>query len=218
MTLCIEQLTVGPLDVNCYIIADEITKDALCIDPGGDVDDIIEVIKNNDLKLKYIVNTHGHFDHIGGNEMLKQKTGARLAIHKDDAALLKDAIEQAAFFGIKSKNSPEPDILLKHGDALKLGNMDVKIIHTPGHTKGGICLFIPAPAGCKQGNDTLFTGDTLFADSVGRSDLPGGSFGELISSIKDKLMAFSNDVKVYPGHGPATTIGEERENNSFLRD
>lgn len=202
-----QHFTVGPLDVNCYLIADDDTKDAVCIDPGGNVDDILKSLTKNNLKLKYIINTHGHFDHIGGNAVLREITGALFAVHTDDAVLLKDAVSQAAFFGIISEDSPKPDILLKDNDMLAVGGFKIKVIHTPGHTKGGISLLI---------NEMLFTGDTLFAGSVGRTDFPGGSQTQLINSIKNKLMVLDEDIKVYPGHGQPTTIGKEKRNNIFL--
>ncbi|HBO84190.1 MAG: MBL fold metallo-hydrolase [Deltaproteobacteria bacterium GWC2_42_11] len=205
--MILEQLVVGPLDVNCYLVGDDIIKDAVCIDPGGDADVIYGAIKKVGLQIRYIINTHGHFDHTGGNELLKQKTGASIAIHKDDVSLFDEAASHATFFGISSETPPKPDMFLNEGDIIRVGRLEIKVIHTPGHTKGGVSLFL---------DNVLFTGDTLFAGSVGRTDFPGGSLEQLISSIKNKLLPLGDSVVVYPGHGPTTTIGKEKKHNTFL--
>ena len=193
--------------MNSYIIFDDETRDAVVVDPGDEGEKIIEDIKEADFALKYIINTHGHFDHVGANKLVKEATGALLAIHKEDACLLKDAQSNALLFGLTVNPSPEPDLLLEDGSNIPLAGESLKVIHTPGHTRGGICINF---------NNILIVGDTLFAGSVGRTDLPGGSYEVLLSSIHNQLLTFDDDVKVYPGHGPATTIGEERKNNPFL--
>lgn len=223
--MVIRRLIVGPLEVNCYILWDEGDKEAVCIDPGGNGEEILGVIEKEGLTLKYIVNTHGHFDHVGANGFLKDATGATIAIHRDDALLLEKVPHQANFFGMAISPSPSADLLLNDGDTINLGSLRLQVIHTPGHTRGGISLLIsnfelqianlnsqfprPTIVGAPK-SEILFTGDTLFAGSVGRTDLPGGSWDELVKSIKDKLLPLGDDVRVFPGHGPETTIGEER--------
>ena len=199
--LSVHTRVVGPLQVNSYIIFDDETRDAVIVDPGDEGEKIIEDIKEADIALKYIINTHGHFDHIGANKLVKEATGALLAIHKEDACLLKDAQSNALLFGLTVDPSPEPDLLLEDGSNLHLAGESLQVIHTPGHTRGGICINF---------KNILIVGDTLFAGSIGRTDLPGGSYEVLLSSIHNQLLTFADDVKVYPGHGPATTIGEER--------
>lgn len=199
---------VGVLETNSYILYDSETRDALVIDPGDEGEEILKDIEKRRLSLKYIINTHGHFDHIGANGFLKEASGAKIAIHVEDAFLLKNAPMHASSFGLNSATSPEPDFILRDGDDVKIGNIALKIIHTPGHTKGGICLYY---------DSQVFVGDTIFAGSVGRTDLPGSlSYTELIKSIEEKLLPLGNDVKVFPGHGPETSIGEERLSNPYL--
>ncbi len=202
-------LVVGPLEVNCYIVWDEETLDAFVIDPGGDAEDILGAVKKEGLKVKYIINTHGHFDHVGADAAVKAASGAPLAIHRDDSALLSDAQEQGAIFGVKTGKAPAADLLLSGGEELKAGSTVLKVIHTPGHSKGGICLF-------DEAGGLLFTGDTLFAGSVGRTDFEGGSYDELMASIKKKILPLGDSVRVFPGHGPDSTIGEEKETNPFI--
>jgi len=203
------RIIVGPLEVNCYLIWDNDTKEAVCIDPGGDTDKIIAAIESKGLKLSYIVNTHGHFDHTGGNAKLKDRTRAALAIHSDDTSMLKDSISQGTFFGVTVDASPPPDLLLNDGDILTVGDLSMTVIHTPGHTMGSISLYVAE-------EDIIFTGDTLFAGSIGRTDMPGGSYTDIIRSIKDKLLIYKDTIKVLPGHGTETTIGWERATNQFL--
>ncbi|MBI5903753.1 MAG: MBL fold metallo-hydrolase [Deltaproteobacteria bacterium] len=202
-------LIVGPLEVNCYILWDKKSREAVVIDPGGDVGAIINTVKKEGLKVKYIVNTHGHFDHVGGNAEVKASTGAQVAIHGNDATLMKESHEHGILFGVNTPEQGDPEILLKDGDVIKTGEIKMRVIHTPGHTKGGICLFDK-----KKGR--VFTGDTLFAGSIGRTDFPGGSYDEIIDSIKKKLIPLGGFVRVFPGHGPETTITDERERNPFI--
>ena len=200
-------LPTGPLDVNCYIIGCETTRKAAVVDPGGHADDILQLLAQQNLQAELIINTHGHFDHIGGNRQLLQATGAELMIHQDDSSLLDRAGEHAAAFGLRAEPSPAPNRLLNGGEKLQVGELCLQVIHTPGHSPGGICLYI---------DGILLVGDTLFAGSIGRTDLPGGNHQLLIANIKEKLLPLPEKTKVYPGHGPMTTIGEEKLHNPFL--
>lgn len=206
--MIIRALPVGPLQANCYIVGCEDTRQAAVIDPGGDVDRILGVLENDDLKAVAIIDTHGHFDHVGGNKALKTATGAALMIHELDAPMLKQLTRSAAAWGLKADDSPEPDRLLKGGETIDVGNIQFKVIHTPGHSPGGICLHV-------EDADALFVGDTLFAGSIGRTDLPGGDFDTIIRSIQTKLFVLPDETKVYNGHMEATTIGRERRYNPF---
>jgi hydroxyacylglutathione hydrolase len=201
------RLVVGPLQVNCFILADEKTKEAVVIDPGDDAQEILKIIKDRDLKVKYIVITHGHFDHIGANKALKDATGAELLIHEGDAPVMASASLHSRAFGMNTTSSPQADRYVKHGDTITAGEVSLKVLHTPGHSPGGISLL-------EKG--MVFTGDSLFAGSIGRTDLPGGDLATLLRSIRMNLMTLPDDTRVYCGHGPASTIGEERSENPFL--
>jgi glyoxylase-like metal-dependent hydrolase (beta-lactamase superfamily II) len=201
------RLIVGPLQVNCFILADEKTKEAIVVDPGDDAQDILKVIKEKGLRVRYIVNTHAHFDHVGANKAVKDATGAELLLHEADAPVLAAVAIQSRSFGMSPVSSPPADRLLKHGDSVVAGDISLKVLHTPGHTPGGISLL-------EQG--VVFTGDALFAGSIGRTDFPGGDLRTLIRSIKTNLMTLPDDTKVFSGHGPASTIGDERAENAFL--
>jgi glyoxylase-like metal-dependent hydrolase (beta-lactamase superfamily II) len=203
----LSRLVVGPLQVNCYIVYDEKTSEAIVIDPGDDAQDILHVVKGKGLKVKYIVNTHAHFDHVGANKQIKEATGAELLIHEADNALLAGTANQARMFGMTAPSSPKADRFLKHGDIIKAGALSLKVLYTPGHSAGGICL---------AGDGVVFTGDALFAGSIGRTDLPGGDLMTLITSIKEHLMTLPDETVVLSGHGPQSTIGDERRENPFL--
>jgi glyoxylase-like metal-dependent hydrolase (beta-lactamase superfamily II) len=204
----IKKLEVGPIMANCYILGCESTKEAVVIDPGDDADRILMELAKAGLKVKYLVNTHGHFDHVGANKRMKEVTGAELAIHPDDEPMLKELSRSAMMFGLSAENSPPADIRLNDGDEISFGDITLKVIHTPGHSKGGICLYTKG---------YLFAGDTLFAGSIGRTDLPGGDYDTLIAGIKEKLLVLDPDTVVYTGHGPETTIANEKRMNPFLR-
>ncbi|TFG91977.1 MAG: MBL fold metallo-hydrolase [Candidatus Atribacteria bacterium] len=207
----LKRLVVGVLETNCYLISCEKTKEAAVIDPGGEeaVDLILNLLQKNNFNLKYIINTHGHIDHIIGNNLLKVKTEALLLIHRLDADMLVDGNKNISSFMGKEICSPHADKLLEEGDEISLGTLKLKLIHTPGHTPGGISLVV---------NNIVFTGDTLFAGGIGRTDLPGGSYQDLQKSIKEKLLVLSDDKIIYPGHGPDSTIGEERRTNLYLKN
>jgi glyoxylase-like metal-dependent hydrolase (beta-lactamase superfamily II) len=201
--MMLESLTVGPMAANCYIIADPASKEAAVIDPGGDPSKIRRSLKKNGLKLKFVINTHGHGDHIGANAQL----GVPVYIHRLDADFLGDPkknLSQVFLFSIKS---PKAARLLEDGDAIKLGSITLEVIHTPGHTPGSICL---------KTDSVIFTGDTLFRAGVGRTDLPGSDESALFRSIRERLFAFGDDTVIYPGHGEPSTIGDEKRDNPFF--
>jgi glyoxylase-like metal-dependent hydrolase (beta-lactamase superfamily II) len=207
MSMQITRLVVGPLQVNCYVVEDPKTKEAVVIDPGDDAAAILQVVKSRGLTVKYIVNTHAHFDHVGANKQVKDATGAEILIHKEDDVLLGQAADQARMFGMTAPSSPKADRYVKHGDVITAGEVSLRVLHTPGHSSGGISL---------AGGGVVFTGDALFAGSIGRTDLMGGDLMTLITSIKDNLMTLPDGTVVLSGHGPQSTIGEERRENPFL--
>ncbi len=204
----IKEMAVGPIMANCFILGCEKTKQAAVIDPGDEADKILMSLAESELTLKYIINTHGHFDHVGGNKRLKEVTGAEILIHGKDAPMLGHQSSAASMFGVSSDDSPPPDRFLEDGDTVRFGEIELSVLHTPGHSPGGIALV--------HDKECVFVGDTLFMGSIGRTDLPGGDYETLISSIKTKLFPLGNNITVYTGHGPATTISREKRYNPFL--
>jgi hydroxyacylglutathione hydrolase len=205
-----EILPVGPLQCNCSIIGDETTREAMVIDPGDNIEDVIALIAKHQLQVKQIVITHAHIDHVGGAMKLRAATGAPILLNQNDHALLKMLDMQAAWVGMASPGKVDIDQSVKQADTIKAGSLVANVIETPGHTEGSICLYFPA-------ENKLIAGDTLFAGSIGRTDLPGGSFEKIIRSLHGKVLALPDETVVVPGHGPLTTIGTERESNPFLK-
>jgi len=201
-----KKIGVGVYYTNCYIVADELTKEAFVVDPAGDFEVIDEILVNNNLNLKYIILTHGHFDHIGAVEELKEKYNSDIYINEFDAYMLNDS-EANLSSRMKDKIEFLPDNTFKDGDILEVGSLTLKLIHTPGHTEGSSCVLV---------NDILFAGDTLFKNSIGRTDLPSGDRFKIISSIQEKLLVLPKETVVYPGHGPSTTINNEIIKNPFF--
>ena len=205
--LTIQTFAVMPFDENCYVVSDD-TGEGVVIDPGGMAKEILSYIREAKLSIKAVLDTHGHCDHIGANDAIRDATEAPLYIHKEDAAMISDMrLNLSAFMGFKVISRPA-EHLLSEGDKISFGQSELEVIHTPGHTKGGICFVSEGVA---------FTGDTLFAGSIGRSDFPGGSEVELIGNIKKKLLVLPDETKVYSGHGPSSEIGWERKCNPYLQ-
>lgn len=202
----IKKFEVGPLFVNCYVLYDEDKKEAAIIDPGDEPDLILDFVKEEGLSVKYILCTHGHFDHIGAVREIKDETGAKIMLHEKDIEIYRNSPEVALqFFGIEIEPQPEPDELIQDGKTIKIGKEDLKFIHTPGHSPGSVSIYI---------DGYLFTGDTLFAGSVGRTDLSGGSMQDLLNSLK-KIASLPEETVVFPGHGPKTKISIERKTNPY---
>jgi len=207
--LILETIIVGALSVNCYIVGCEKTHEAAVIAPGDDAARIMTVVESKGLRLKYIILPHGHFDHAGAAKALQEKTGAKVLVHEADGFLLKNMEAQAALFAMSAPPAPKVDGCIKEGDTIKVGELTMRIIETPGHSQGGVSIYMPAEG-------VVFTGDTLFWGSIGRTDLPGGDYKAIISSLKDKLGSLPDETVVYPGHGDDTTIGFEKEQNPFF--
>ncbi|MBM4081156.1 MAG: MBL fold metallo-hydrolase [Planctomycetes bacterium] len=211
----IEHLTVGPLETGCYVVSCDGAPDAMIIDPGAEADRIIAYLAKNRLVPKYLVNTHGHIDHIGANADLKARfPNMQICVHADDAACLVKPSKNLSFLQGVAYKSPPADVTLKEDDVLAVGQCELKVIHVPGHTPGGICL-VSGP-NAKKGARVLFSGDSLFAGGIGRTDFPGGDEESLLSNLRSKVLSFDDNTAVYPGHGPPTTVGEERRSNPYL--
>ena len=207
--MIIETLPVGLLQANCYIVGCSETKEAAVIDPGGDPDVILAALARHGLTLRYVLDTHGHFDHTEANGALVEATGAQLAAHALEKPLL-EAAGGAAFFGLHAEAGPAPDLELKDGDELAVGTLCLRVLHTPGHTPGHVSFY-------EAREGVLFDGDVLFHQGIGRVDLPGGNGRQLVDSILNVLFALPDETVVYSGHGPATTIGEEKRLESWIR-
>jgi len=206
--LQVEPLIVGPLFSNCYIIYDDKEKLGAVIDPGDDADIILTKVKEMDVEIKYILATHGHFDHIGAVAELKTALGADFLAHQDDFFFIEDGKNAALRWGVHIQQPPKPDRFIEDGDKIKIGKFEFKVIHTPGHSPGGVCFLY---------DRILFGGDTLFQGSIGRTDFRKGSFEDLKNSIRKRLYSLPDDTIVYTGHGPPTTIGDEKKYNAFVR-
>ena len=206
-----EILPVGMLQCNCSIFGDEQTREAIVIDPGDEIRSILLVLAKHQLRVKAIVITHAHIDHIGGAQKLKAATGAPVYMNANDQELYDHLDMQAGWLGMETPERTEIDVAAREGDSLTLGPAEFHILHTPGHTQGSISLWIPA-------ENKVIAGDTLFLDSIGRTDLPGGDHRQILRSIHEKLLPLPEDAVVIPGHGPNTTIGREHRRNPFLRE
>jgi len=207
VAMLVKGLEVGILAVNCYLVGCEKTREGVVIDPGGSANKILEEIKKMNLQIKAIINTHGHYDHIGANNNFKKITGAPILLSKDDLEIYRNPGKWLSIF---LKTQPLPDQFISEGDLIPCGSLEIKVLNTPGHTPGGICLLVDAE------RTVVFTGDTLFNFSIGRVDLTGGSYEALIKSVKEKLLTLPDETIVYPGHGPSSTIGQERQFNPFF--
>lgn len=207
----LKQFEVNVFNVFCYLLGCQETREALVIDPAGAIDFIVDDAKNNDFRILKIVNTHGHVDHIMGNAEMKEKTNAQIIIHEDDAEGLIN-MHPMKLQMFNAQPSPPPDVTVRDGDTITFGKQELRVIHTPGHSPGGICLSI---------NGYLFTGDTLFVEGVGRTDLPGASWSQLLQSINEKIFSLPDDTIILPGHNygsrPTSTVGDEKRNNPFVQ-
>lgn len=206
----IKRIVVGPLAVNCYLIGCGKTGEAAVIDPGDDADEIAAAVRDAGVRPLYIINTHGHPDHVSANAALKNEFGLEIVAHGLDSTLMQSGSDLLSLMGVRVIPSPPPDVTLEHGDTIRVGDIRLEVIHTPGHTEGGVCLY------WREGR-ILFTGDTLFAGGIGRTDFPGGSMQELERSIREKLYSLPDDTVVLPGHGESSTIGNEKSGNAFVR-
>lgn len=206
--MILKRLVVGPFESNCYIVGSEVNHEGMIIDAGDEAKKILKNVKDLGLDIKLIVLTHAHIDHIGAVKELKEGTGAKLAIHTDEAESLSQSQHASFLFGLSYPTPPAAERLLKGGDSMDIGDLHFVVLHTPGHSLGCICL---------MGHGIVFSGDTLFNAGIGRYDLPGGSLSQLMNSIHTKLMVLPDNTVVYPGHGPETTIGNERKWNPFLQ-
>ncbi len=223
-----EILPVGVLQCNCSILGDEASRSAIVVDPGDNIAQIMAILDHHHLRVESIIITHAHVDHIGGAKKLKELTGAPVYLNENDIEIYDMISEQASWIGIPPPEKTAIDVLLRDGDVIECGKIQATVLHTPGHTQGSVSLHIRnrgvhpgMPKDTEQGKlstgPTLIAGDTLFRDSIGRTDLPGGDFEKIIRSIHDKLLALDDTTIVVPGHGPLTTIGRERMHNPFLQ-
>lgn len=201
-------IVVGALETNCYVVYCEKTGDCGIIDPGADAQKIFKVINNNDLNPIILINTHGHVDHIGANQDIKDKYDIPLYIHAADDPILQSSLQSEMALILGAKKSPPPDEYLNEQDIITIGEVRLEVLHTPGHSPGSVCFL-------SEGN--LFSGDTLFCGGVGRTDLPGGSWDDLVSSIRTKLFSLDESYSVLPGHGPASSIYQEKNSNPYVR-
>ena len=206
MEIC--TFVVGPLQSNSYLVVDERARRAAVIDPGMESETVLDAVRRDGLQVDTVIITHGHFDHVFSSAFFKAETGAQVVMHPDDLPLLEEVPDTARFFGFKAPVQPQPDRLVREGDVILVGSCALRVLETPGHTPGGISLHL---------DNAVFVGDTLFAGSVGRTDLTGGSLEVLLHSIGSKLLTLPDRTVVYPGHGPATSIGAERRDNPFLQ-
>src|ERR1700692_2055571 len=202
-------LPVGPLQCNCSIIGDEATHGAMVIDPGDDIDEILTILRENKLQVKQIVIHHAPIDHVGGAMKLRAQTGAPILLNQNDYALLKMLDVQATWIGVAAPGEVSIEASIGDGESLQTGSLTANVLHTPGHPEASVCLYFPA-------EKLLIAGDTLFARSIGRTDLPGGSYEKIMRSLHDRVLPLPADTVAIPGHGRQTTIGEEREENPFL--
>lgn len=208
--MILESIAVGPLRCNCYILGCEETREALLIDPGDEAEIILPILRGHQLRVKYILSTHAHIDHVGDLEKMKEATGAQALLHEKDLVLYQNLPVQAAWLGVPVPASTKIDNFLGDGDQIRFGKHSGQVLFTPGHTPGSLCLHLPGAPGI------LFAGDTLFYRSIGRTDLWGGSHEDIVKSIRQKLLALDEATVVYPGHGQPTTIGQERRFNPFF--
>ena len=209
--MILEQLVVSPFQSNCWVFGCRETREGVVIDPGDEAERILESVRTHELTIKYLIHTHGHLDHVGATAAVQRETGGSILIHEADQIMLDNLPAQAALFGGDDPEIPDIDKYIKEGDRIAFGRYVLTVLETPGHSPGGVCIKI-------EGNEHgVFAGDTLFQNSIGRTDLWGGSYEQLLDSIRDQLLPLDDDTPVYPGHGPQTTIGAEKRNNPFLQ-